>query len=201
MIIDANPLANWYWAVATDATKVWSSGRAIAVPLDDADYVAWLAVPFHQTTPIESMETLRAVFAEHAPSGSLETYNAFKRWQKEQGGITLSLGFKIKTDDRAQAKITGVYAAKDVNPAVTTPWHDADGVVHELTAEQMHTMNVELLTHINACFLVSQDVLVGIAGTTITTREQIDAAYAAPMSDAQKNWLKVAPKKKATKEE
>jgi hypothetical protein len=185
-------LSDWYWAIAGDKANVWSSRRAASVPVGDAEYVAWLEAGNHFTTPIPSMQELHAVLAVQHPPGSLETYNAFKRWEKEQGGITLSFGMPIKTDDRAQAKITGVYAAQQVNPAVTTPWHAADGSVRDLTAAEMEAMNIELLTHINNCFAISQDVLAGIAGSSITTRQQIDDAYGAPITQARKKWLKTA---------
>jgi hypothetical protein len=190
MMMGSIQLTDWYWSVATDTATVWSSKRATAVPLGDAEYVAWAEQPYHSATPIDSMASLRAVLAEHAPSGSLETYNAFKRWQKEQAGITLSFGMPIKTDDRAQAKITGVYAAQQVNPAAVTPWHAADGTVRDLTAAEIEGMNTELLTHINNCFAISQDVLVGIADSSITTRQQIDDAYGAPITQARKDWVK-----------
>ena len=120
----------------------------------------------------------------------LVQYNNVRRWEKEVGGITLSFGMPIKTNDRAQAKITGVYAAQQVNPAVTTPWHAADGTVHQLTAAQIETMSIELLTHINNCFSISADVLAAIEEGTITTREEIDAAFGAAMPPAAKDWLK-----------
>ena len=98
------------------------------------------------------MADLERVLADQYPAGSLTTYTAFKRWQKEQGGITLTSGIAIKTDDRSQAKITGAYLATQINPAVTTAWQAADGSVQDLTAAQIEAMNSELLTHINGCF-------------------------------------------------
>jgi len=181
---------DWYWIVAGDEANVWSSARHMLVPADDAAYLAWLEQGY-SPSPIASMGELYDVLALQFPPGSLTTYTASKRWQKEQGGITLSFGMPIKTDDRAQAKITGVYAAQRVNPAVSTPWHAADGTVHDLTAAQMDAMNNELLTHINNCFSISADVLAGIEDGSITTLEQIDAAFAAPITQARMDWLKV----------
>jgi hypothetical protein len=50
-------------------------------------------------------------------------------------------------------------------------------------------MNNDLLTHINNCFGVSEDNYIAIDAGEITTREEIDAAFAAPMTKARKNWL------------
>lgn len=183
---------NWYWVVAGDEANVWSSARAMSVPVDDADYVAW-KTGGGNASPVASMADVQRICALNYPPGTLETYTALKRWQKEQGGITLGAGFPIKTDDRAQAKISGAYFAAQEVATVVTPWHAADGTVHDLDATQIIAMNTELLTHINNCFSISADVLAGVAGGTITTREQIDAAFDAPMTQARKDWLKKKP--------
>jgi uncharacterized protein DUF4376 len=181
-------IANNYWIVGDDAANVWSSAAAASVPIADPNYVEWQAG--NHPSQIASMEELEAVFAQHYPPGSLKTYAAFRRWQKEQAGITLASGMPIETDDRAQAKISGAYFAAQEVPTVVTPWHAADGVVYPLDSAAIIAMNNELLTHINNCFSISADVLAGIADGTITTREQIDAAFDAPITQARKDWLK-----------
>jgi hypothetical protein len=181
-------VSKWYWYVGDDETQVWSSRLAAMVPAADPEFVEWKQ---HEApSRAATMEDLRIVLAEQYPPGTLETYTAHKRWQKEQAGITLSAGWPIKTDDRSQAKITGVYAAIQVNPAAVTPWAAADGSVHDVSQAEITAMNTDLLTHINNCFSISADVLVQIAAGTITTREQIDAAFDAPMTQARKDWLK-----------
>lgn len=181
-------IRDWYWFIADDRDNVWSSLKAASVPISDEGYQAFVAGG-NSAAPIEFAD-LRAMFAEHYPGGMLDTYTASKRWQKEQAGITLASGMPIRTDDRSQAKITGTYTAVKVKPTATTPWHAADGTVHQLDAAQIEQMNVELLTHINNCFSVSADVLAEIDAGTITTRDQIDAAFAAPITQARKDWLK-----------
>jgi hypothetical protein len=181
--------SNWYWIVGGDEANVWSSRRAASIPVNDPDYVAWLAAG-NWPTPIATMAELEAVLAEQYPPGTLTTYTWFKRWQKEQGGITLASGMPIKTDDRAQAKITGAFVAAQELPTVITPWHAADGTVHQLDASQIVAMNNELLTHINNCFAISAEMLAGIEAGTVTTHEEIDAAFDAPMTQARRDWLK-----------
>ena len=51
-------------------------------------------------------------------------------------------------------------------------------------------MNNELLVHINNCFSISADMVAGIEDGTITTHEQIDAAFSASIKAARKDWLK-----------
>lgn len=181
--------SHWYWIVGGDEANVWSSRLAASVPVTDADYVAWLGAGGTPSAAATKAD-LQEVFAAQYPAGMLESYNEHKRWLKEQSGITLTSGMPIKTDDRAQAKITGVFVAAKELPTMTTPWSAADNTVHVLDADQIIAMNNELLTHINNCFSISADVLAQIEAGTITTREQIDAAFDAPITQARKDWLK-----------
>jgi Domain of unknown function (DUF4376) len=177
-----------YWIIGSDEAQVWSSKRAGYVPVDDVDYVTWL--PGNGATHIATMQELEQVFAAQYPRGSLTTYTWYRRWRMEQGGITLTSGMPIKTDDRSQAKISGIYLAAQISPAVTTPFSAADGTVHQLTAEDIEAMNIELLTHINRAFSISADAIAQIDAGTITTIDQIDALFDAPVKSAQKNWLR-----------
>jgi hypothetical protein len=170
-------IADWYWVVGGDAANVWSSARAVSVPVTDADYVAWLAVP-NAPTQITSMADLQAVFSDQYPPGSLETYCLFKRWEKEQGGITLASGMPIATDDRSQAKINGVRLAATKDAAFTTQWHAADGTYWPLGSTAITAMSDELQAHINNCFTISSQTMAGIADGSITTLAQIDSAFA-----------------------
>jgi hypothetical protein len=111
------------------------------------------------------------------PPGTLETYCAFKRWTKEQGGLTLTSGMPIATDDRAQAKINGVVLAASTNPSFTTQWHAADGSYWPLDKTKIDAMSGELQAHINNCFIISSQTMADISAGTITTRDQIDAAF------------------------
>jgi len=197
-----------YWIIGGSSSEVYSSATNTMVPSSDAAYVAWTEV--NQVSQIPSVEELVQPLQANgsrlpswifnAPSfiqpatgaydaEQLKAYNDDARWRKEQGGLTTTAGFPIKTDDRAQAKITGVYAASKESPAVVTPWHAADGTVHELDATGMYNLNADLLTHINNCFSISADNYAAIDAGTITTLEQIDSAYAAPITQERKDWL------------
>jgi Domain of unknown function (DUF4376) len=182
---------DWYWVIGDDEANVWSSRLAESIPVDDADYAAWLEGGNYPSRAA-TMADLEVVLAEQYPPGTLRTYTAFKRWQKEQAGITLTSGMPIKTDDRAQAKITGAYTAAQVDPTIVTPWAAADGTVHDVDGAQITSMNYELLTHINNCFSISADVMADIEDGSVTTREQIDEAFSAPVSAARRDWLKRA---------
>ena len=185
---------NWYWLA--DDGRVYASKRQLIVDDTDADYAAWavnfIAPPWPRDdagnqTDAALQETLAPY---HTLFVNLAFYTADVRWRKEQSGLTLTTGMKIKTDDRAQAKITGVYDASLVKADIITPWHATDGRVHDMDAAEIEQMNYELLTHINNCFSISAEMLAGIEAGTITTREQIDAAFAAPMTQARRDWMR-----------
>ena len=108
----------------------------------------------------------------------LIAYNGQVRFMKETGGIILSLGFPIKTDDRAQAKINGMRLAAMNNQVQSTVWHAADGTRHTVTDAEIIVMSNEMQQHIDNCFNISANCLTQINSGAITTLDQIDAAYA-----------------------
>jgi hypothetical protein len=197
-----------FWMIGEGASQVYQSRTNTMVPVSDPAYVEWSLS--RSPTPIPSEADLAEVlqkyplvrpwlfnaasFIQPAPDSytpsQLKAYSDDARWRKEQGGLVTSAGFPIKTDDRAQAKITGVFSAAQVEPTVVTPWHCADGTIIDLDAAGMQAMNDDLLTHINNCFSISSDNRAAIDAGTMTTLEEIDAAYAAPITAARANWLK-----------
>lgn len=54
-----------YWFVAGSTTQVYSSRRAIYVPVADAEYAAWVATGESVATKIDSENSLRNVLAKH----------------------------------------------------------------------------------------------------------------------------------------
>lgn len=62
-----NP-ANWYWIVAGDAARVYSSAQAAYVSVADATYLAWMEQG-NITTKIDSEDSLKTVLQEQFPAG------------------------------------------------------------------------------------------------------------------------------------
>src|SRR5262249_22257775 len=60
--------SKWYWIVASDTTRVWSSAAATYVPATDAGYTAWLAEG-NMATHIVSEAELQEVLAQQYPAG------------------------------------------------------------------------------------------------------------------------------------
>jgi hypothetical protein len=60
--------ANWYWIIAGDETRVWSSAVAGYVLASDATFAAWLATG-NAPTRIVSEDELAEVLQSQAPAG------------------------------------------------------------------------------------------------------------------------------------
>ncbi len=59
-----NP-SNWYWAVGSSTTQVWSSARVQYVPVTDSTYVAWSANSSNATTRIRNTSEILEVLNTH----------------------------------------------------------------------------------------------------------------------------------------
>ena len=200
-------ILNHYWIVGGSTTDVYSNKTNAMVPQTDQTYVDWSML--NAPSPIASEAELADVLKPYgfipawlfnAPSfiqptpttysnDQLKAYTADARWRREQGGITLSSGMPIETDDRAQAKISGAMLAAKYPPAstkappggggiaFTTKWHAADGTIWPLDTPMIVAMSDALQLHIDGCFEAASGTIDAIEAGTITTLEQIDAAF------------------------
>jgi hypothetical protein len=188
---------DWYWIVAGNDSQVYSSKRNIYVPLDDPAYIDWLTThviggpianeadiwPYVSGPPRALPQWLfdGTTFAQPAATQytkvQLQSYQRHARWIKEQGGMTLSSGMLIKTDDRSQAKINGMRHIADTNKSSSTEWEAADGSFRHMTAQDIIAMSNQLQIHIDNCFSISSAVAADIDSGTITSLDQIDTAF------------------------
>jgi hypothetical protein len=191
-------IADHYWIIGGSTTDVYQSKTNTMVAIDDPAYVAWSAAKSPSTilneaelaevlskygSPLPAWLLAAPSFIQPTPDTyspeQLVAYSENKRWIKEQGGLTLSSGKPIKTDDRAQAKINGSkLMAIDKTTAYNPFWHFADGSIAQLASTDVIAMSNDLQNHVENCFTISANNATGIGNGTITTLEQIDAAYA-----------------------
>lgn len=111
------------------------------------------------------------------PPVNLLAYAANKRWTKEVGGIVVA-GASIATDDRSKTLLLGARLRAEANPDVIEEFEAADGVSVTLNAAAILAISDAVGEHTSQCFKVFKIVKTGIAGGTITTTAQIDAAFA-----------------------
>lgn len=167
---------NWYWIVAGDQANVWSSARAMSVPVDDAIYVDWSATNSPSTAA--SMADLYVVLAAQYPAGSLPTYNADARYRKSSGGVSIG-GKPYLTDPVARNTVDSAHTYAVNNPGHITNWKLADGTFIPLDEPGLAHVLQEMATFVQTCFTCESANLTAINGGTMTSRTQIDAAFAA----------------------
>jgi hypothetical protein len=108
-------IGNWYWAVATDATHVWSSASRTSVVLADATYGAWLAAGY-LATPIATFSALYDVLARSYPAAAatLAAAHVADLSGNQNYGAKLAAGLPITS--AGSAGIDGTY---QIEPAAT----------------------------------------------------------------------------------
>lgn len=103
-----------------------------------------------------------------------------KRWECEQAGLIFD-GFALPTNDAGQAYIKGAAQAASLNPALNKNWQVGNDPIAftTFTNAQLLALGWALDGLVQGAFDVLAQVGTAIADGTITTREQIDAAFAA----------------------
>lgn len=109
---------------------------------------------------------------------ALRAYAADRRWQVEQGG-TVWNGWPIHTDDRSQGKYLSELQAIALNVRVDNdPWKFADGEFRPVGNADFPQLAIAAREHVRTAFGIEDFVLTKIEAGAITTRAEIDAAFA-----------------------
>lgn len=179
-MFDAN---SWYW-LASD-NRVFDSANQVIVNNTDAGYTAWVAAGnFPTVWPSDGAgnQTDAALQDAVTPYGmfvDLNYYTADARYRKEVGGITVS-GVALRTDRTSQSQRDAAHTYLSLATAGTTiAWKNADGSFATLTAAQLATQMQATAGFVQDCFTCENTTLASITGGTITTRAQVDSAFAA----------------------
>lgn len=186
---------DFYWFVAGDQTKVYSSARNIYVdPATDADFLAWKNIG-NNAGDTDSEAGIWHVMQDWMPlylwdgtnfsqpavnawtKAQLRNYNATARLNKVNGGMTAA-GVPVRTDDRSRGLIADGRALAMADSTYTTKWYGSDGLFYDVDAATMIQMSAKVAEHTNACYTVFEQTDAAITGNTITTLTQIDTAYA-----------------------
>ena len=189
---------NWFWIVAGDQNRVYSSAVNRYVPIDDAAYQSFLgtsALPTRITSEADLAEVLRhhapglvpdwlfsaPSFVQPSPdaygAAQLKAYAADARWRREVAGIAFA-GIAVATDDRSKQMLMGARIAAEADADFTTKWAAVDGTVHDLDAAEIIALSNAVLAHVNACFIIYSALVAQIESGAITTTEAVDAAMA-----------------------
>jgi hypothetical protein len=111
-------------------------------------------------------------------AAGLTAYAAFVRYAKETGGITVS-GVAMPTDRETQTQLAGANSYVQATPSATIQWKLANGSFVSLSAAQISAIATAVAAHVQACFAAEATLVAGIAAGSITTKAQVDSAFAA----------------------
>jgi hypothetical protein len=170
-------VADWYWTIGDDTSQVWSSARAGYIPVSDQAYVDFLVGrrPAHAET-IEALEA--DVFAKSYPRGSLVSYSVFARDLKLNGGIVVN-GLPFATDPITTMSLNSAYIYTIDKNTNEFSWKLPDGSFITLSTADIKALQSAVASFGQACYDCEDTTLTGLEGGTITTFDQIDAAFAA----------------------
>lgn len=170
--------SDWYWFIGADTDNVWSSARAMLVPIADPDYAAWLAAPNHTPT-LATMAELEDTLRNSYPAGTLKTYAADSRYRKASGGLTMTSISPVPflSDPVSRNTLANANEYAKVTPH-TTDWKLSDGSFIPLSPAQLATSTSNMANFVQSCFTKESEMVAGINGGTITTIAQIDTAFA-----------------------
>jgi hypothetical protein len=169
-------IMDWYWIVADDQANVWSSARAMPVPVSDPAYTAWAQnnVPY----TVASMDELYQIFATQFPAGSLPTYTTHVRTKTSGGGITVN-GLPFATDVITLGSLNSAYIYTQAKTGDTFSWKLPDGSWVTLDKADIAALQNAVSKFGQDCFDCEAATLDAIDAGTITDLAGIDAAFAA----------------------
>jgi hypothetical protein len=110
------------------------------------------------------------------PAIDLASYARQVSWRKRVDGLPIN-GLHVATDPDSLTLISGMESLARVQPERLFNFDTAVGPI-QMTAEQAIEFAIEVATIVQATFDLRAEVLAGIDAGTITTTEEIDAAFA-----------------------
>lgn len=158
----------------------WSASDLTAIGIIPARYDDTAPSVYHTATAgawaiIDGEAVGTRTWEQPALSASdLKAYAADLRWLKETSGVVVG-GIPIPTDDRAKVLLLG--AAMSMTDEQTAQYV-VGSVSITLTGAQFKGLYAGLVAHVQECFATQTAVLTEIDAGTITTRAEIDAAFA-----------------------
>ena len=171
-----------YW-LADDA-RVYDSQRQIITTTADDHYVAWLE-HFNVPTPWprdlagdQTNKSLQDVLHPHDLFVDLIYYIGFVRKKTIQGDIIVN-GLRFSTDPLTLGSLNSAYIYTVSNNGAVFSWKLPDGSFITLNKADVDALQTIANTFAQDCFKCEDTTLDGIEAGTITTREQVDAAFAA----------------------
>jgi len=180
-------IGDHYWLA--DDSRLWGSKSQTHITASDPDYVAWQAAynldPTRWPEDEAGAQTDAALQAIVGPLGmfvTLTDYSAAARLRVVEAGIKiLSITPKVfNADMLSRTQANNAKQLMIADPLITAlPWRMKDGSYVEVTAADVDLIFLSMGGFAEECFTTEEETAAAIVGGTITTRAEIDAAYAA----------------------
>jgi hypothetical protein len=174
-------LHKWFWLA--DDGRVFSSERGLIVDTSDAAYIEFISVQSAAPWPRDANgnQTELSLQAALAPLGigiSLLSYADQALFARRHNGFVYE-GDLIDTRPDASEILIHARLAVMVDPLWTTPYVNTEGEIVTIGETEIMAVSSAMLNFWRDCLAAYATVKLGIIGGTITTKEQIDAAFLA----------------------
>lgn len=173
---------DWYWLA--DDNRVYASARQLIVDNTDTTYATWAqnnaATPWPRDDANNQTDaSLQNVLNSYGNLFvNLIYYAAYARWCKETAGAVCA-GTPLRTDRLSQSQRDATLSYLNLVPTATVQWKIEDGSFVTLDKATLEDQMKDTAGYVQDCFACEKQMQDGIAGGTVTTRQQIDAAFAA----------------------
>jgi hypothetical protein len=172
----------WYWLA--DDGRVFSGPLEQVVSTSDQGYVDWIALgryPTEWPREIDGTQTnamMQTVLAPFGMFAHLSYYSVSVRDRVINGGITVG-GLPFATDPITVMSLNSAYIYTIDKQLNEFSWKLPDGTFITLDTDQIKLLQNAVSELGQDCFNTEATLLEGMDAGTVTTREQVDAAYAA----------------------
>ncbi|WP_084649819.1 DUF4376 domain-containing protein [Stappia stellulata] len=149
---------------------------AFVAPAPDGPASSWVVDP----------DNLGLTSSWVEPSVDLHAHLAEIRRAHETGGVTATVGsdvIDVATDQEGRTNLLGARVAAEQMPDFTTVWSANNGRF-ELDAAGIIALSNAVLAHINGAFIAQAAIVAQIDAGTLTTPEEVEAAFAAEVAGA-----------------
>ena len=170
---------NNYWKA--DDGRVFASARQVIVDETDADFIAWGNDPSPWPRDLDGNQTNEALQEVLRPNGiyvDLAFYAGGARQKRIEGDIVVN-GLTFSTDPLTLGSLNSAYIYTQAKTGDTFSWKLPDGSFITLSKADIAALHDAANDFAQNCYQCEDTTLDKIEAGTITTREQVDAEFAA----------------------
>jgi hypothetical protein len=180
------PPQTWYWL--HDNGSVFSGPLEAIVDQNDPGYIEWIepgriATPWPRDTDgNQTNASLQEVLQRHGMFVDLSYYSISVRDRTLVGGITVN-GKPFATDPLTLVSLNAAFIYTSDKQVNEYSWKLPDGTFITLDTAEIKALQNAVAKLGEDCYDCEATLLEGMDASTVTTREQVDAAYGAIQTD------------------